>query len=114
MGRNQVSVLSAVLYLRYVDGMAFCGRPCGPAHSALYYDALRVVSPRPGPAGPGSIDAVCRDLAGHGCLEEGYAGHVASAPPAPERAPVGLGYIHYLYINSFQSSNLFLVILLIF
>jgi hypothetical protein len=36
--------------------------------------ALRVVSPRPGPAGPGSLKAVRRDLAGHGCLEEGDVG----------------------------------------
>ena len=70
---------------------AFLGRPCGPANSASYYvrpargdvpppvgcfrpGALRVVSPRPGPAGPGSLDAVRRDLAGHGCLEEGGRG----------------------------------------
>ncbi len=82
------------LYLLYVDGMpvAFSGQPCGPAHSASYdlrparWDvplpagcfrpgALRVASPRPRPAPPGSLDAMRRDLAaGYGCLEEGGGG----------------------------------------
>ncbi len=73
-------------YLWNVDGMAFSGRPCGPAHSASYYVrpargdvplparcfrpcSVRVVSPCPGLAGRGSLDAVRRDLAGHFCLE---------------------------------------------
>ncbi len=73
MGREEVYVLSAALYLWYVNGMAISGRPAGPAHSASHHGAPRVVSPRPGPAGPGSLDAGRRrrDLVGHGRLEEG-------------------------------------------
>ena len=51
--------------------LAISGRPCGPAHSASHHGAPRVISPRPGPAGPGLLDAGRRDLVGHGRLEEG-------------------------------------------
>jgi hypothetical protein len=71
MGRDEVSVLSAALCLWYVNGMAISGRSCGPAHYASHHGAPRVVSPRPGPVGPGSLDDGRRDLVGHGRLEEG-------------------------------------------
>ncbi len=51
--------------------LAISARPCGPAHSASHHGAPRVISPLPGPGGPGSLDAGRRDLVGHGRLEEG-------------------------------------------
>ena len=60
------------LYLRYVNGMAFFGRPCGPAHSAPYYvrtapgdvpppgpllrPGAQQAASLPGPAGSGPLD----------------------------------------------------------
>jgi hypothetical protein len=70
------------LYLGYVNGMAFSGRPCGPPHLA------HTRSPR---AGPGLRDYVRRDLGGHGGHGgmEATGGDAFPSPPAGPRRVAG-------------------------